>query len=392
LKRKYDDSDVSEYDDSEGDSEDDFDDDDDPPPPPKKRKRGCRSSEDSTVRIKKRIKKYLLQLEIILPFKEVLLTKGAFSEIHWRKLYEQLGDKDECGLEKVRPPRCLRCRGTRPPRSPSHLAAHSALVIGETSPFTSTILLAADDEANVVAIGNLVNTLEEYRNGNDDFVIPLDVASCFAKGDLDKAWEFVIREYNSIQARTAGCYACESAKEVAAEVIEKYGLSSSFPTFEDSDYEEHVSFTSAEDIKEMCELPREGLDARVKTFLNESTALVKGSDAYENALLMRKGSILRIGNIMKGSVKLLYNGYAALAPLADGSYAIVTMGTPEMVEIGQLSRIICPGAAIRNRGDRYDNESLIPFDRYLLVSPTRSLVFNTNAWGQSNKLDDDTYA
>ena len=171
----------------------------------------------------------------------------------------------------------------------------------------------------------------------------------------------------------------------------QYGMSSSFPTFEDSDYEEHVSFTSAEDIKEMCELPREGLDARVKTFLNESTALVKGSDAYANALLMRQDSILRIGNIMKGSVKLLYNGYAALAPLADGSYAIVTMGTPEMVENGQMSRIICPGAAIRNRGDRYDNESSIPFDQYLLVSPTRSLVFNTNAWGQSNKLDDDTY-
>jgi hypothetical protein len=96
LKRKYDDSDVSEYDDLEGDLKDDFDDDDDPPPPPKKRKRGCRSSEDSIVRIKKRIKKNLLQLEIILPFKEILLTNGAFSEIHWRKLYEQLGDKDEC--------------------------------------------------------------------------------------------------------------------------------------------------------------------------------------------------------------------------------------------------------------------------------------------------------
>lgn len=96
-------------------------------------------------------------------------------------------------------------------------------MIGETSPFISTILLAADDEANVVAIGNLVNTLEEYRNGNDDFVIPLDVASCFAKGDLDKAWEFVIHEYNSIQARTAGCYACESAKEVAAEVKRNMG-------------------------------------------------------------------------------------------------------------------------------------------------------------------------
>ena len=91
---------------------------------------------------------------------------------------------------------------------------------------------------------------------------------------------------------------------------------------------------------------------------------------------------------MKGLVKLLYDGNAALAPLADGSYAIVTMGTPEMMTEGKMSRKICPGAAIRNRGDRYDNEDYVEFDRYLLVSFTRSIVFNTNAHGQFSCVDD----
>ena len=93
---------------------------------------------------------------------------------------------------------------------------------------------------------------------------------------------------------------------------------------------------------------------------------------------------------MKGAAQLLHDGYAALAPLADGSYAIVTMGTWAMVEEGWMLRIICPGAAIRNRGDCYDNEDCIKFDPYLLVSTTRSMVFNTNAHGQF-KCVDDTY-
>jgi hypothetical protein len=114
-------------------------------------------------------------------------------------------------------------------------------VIGETSPFTPTILLAADDKANDVATGNLVKTLEEDRNGNNNFVIPLDVASCFAKGDLGKAWEFAILEYNSVLAHTAGCYEYESAVELAAEVKEKYGLSTTFPTFADGSYVAPVS-------------------------------------------------------------------------------------------------------------------------------------------------------
>jgi hypothetical protein len=379
----------------EDDSEDDSDDDD---PPPKKNKH-ARSSEDSTVRIKKRIKAELLRLERMLPFENELLTYGGFGPKQWRQLYEQLDDDDEYVSKlffseqnnKWRTNILSAARDIVAPNRLGHvsyLAACSALEVGKTAPFTSTILLDADDEANVVAIGNLVMTLEKYRNGNDDFVIPLDVAFCFAKGDMDKAREFVIREYNSIMAHTGGCYAYGSAMELAAEVKKKYGLSSSFPTFADGSYVAPISFTSAEDIEEMNELPREGLDAKIRTFLKKSTALEEDSDVYENALLLRTGSVRRIGSIMKGLVKLLYDGNAALAPLADGSYAIVTMGTPEMLKKGRMSRKICPGAAIRNRGDRYDNVDSIPFDQYLLVSPTRSVVFNTNACGQFNCVDD----
>jgi hypothetical protein len=405
LKRKYDDSDdVSEYDDSEGDSEDDFDDDDPPPPPPKKRKH-ARSSKDSTVRIKKRIKTYLLQLERMLPFEDELLTYGGFGPKQWKQLYDQMSDDDYIRehdeyVSKLffseqnnnwRMNILTAARDIVAPNRLGHvssIAALSAIEIGKTAPFTSTILFDADDEANDVATGNLVRTLEKYRNGNGDFVPPLDVASCFAKDDMDKAREFVIREFNSIMAHTGGCYAYESAKELAAEVKKKNGLSSSFPTFAVGSYVAPISFTSAEVIEEMNELPREGLDAKIRTFLNESTALEEDSDDYVNASLLRTGSVRRIGSIMKGLVKLLYDGNAALAPLADGSYAIVTMGTPEMMTTGKMLRKICPGAAIRNRGDRYDNEDHVVFDPYLLVSFTRSIVFNTNAHGQFNCVDD----
>ena len=102
----------------------------------------------------------------------------------------------------------------------------------------------------------------------------------------------------------------------------------------------------------MYELSQEDLDAKIKTFLKENTVLVEGSDDYKNALRMPTVSILICGSIMKDYAKLLYDGYAGLVPLADGSYAIVTMGRPEMVVEENMTRIICPGAAIRNRGDR----------------------------------------
>ena len=216
------------------------------------------------------------------PFEDELLTHGGFGPKQMGQLYDRMNEDNYIRehdeyvgelffSEQNKKWRITVLSAAQDMLAPNRLghvssnAARSALEVGKTAPFTSTILLAADDEANDVAIGNLVRTLEEYRNGKDDFVIPLDVASCFAKGNLVKAWKFVILEYNSIMAHTGGCYAYGPAVELAAEVIEKYGLSSCFPTFADGSYVAPVSFTSAEDIKEMNELPREGLDARVNT-------------------------------------------------------------------------------------------------------------------------------
>jgi hypothetical protein len=103
------------------------------------------------------------------------------------------------------------------------------------------------------------------------------------------------------------------------------------------------------------------------------------------ASTMRRISILRIGSIIRGNAQLLHDGLAGLVRLVDGSHAILTMGSSAMVEKGQMSRTICPGAALRNRGNRHDSEASIPFNPYLLVSSTRSLVFDTNARGQQSK-------
>jgi hypothetical protein len=275
LKRKYGDSeDVSEYDDLEGE---------DPPPPPK----NVRLPEDSTAAIKKSVKAKLLQK--MSPFEDELLTYGGFGPKQWKQLYDQMSDDDYIREHDKyvrelffsdqnkwwRKDVLADARDIVAPDRLSHLGrgvsqklAKSALEVGKTAPFIPTILVVAeDDKANDVATGNLVRTLEEYRNGNDDFVIPLDVAACFAKGDRDKAREFVILEYNSIMAHTGGCYAYGPAMELAAEVKKTYGLSSSFPTFADGSYVAPISFTSAEDIEEMNELPREGLDAKIRTFL-----------------------------------------------------------------------------------------------------------------------------
>ena len=76
-------------------------------------------------------------------------------------------------------------------------AANSALGRGETAPFTATIRLVDGDDANVVATGNFVWTLEQFRDGNDDFVPHPDVAACFPIGDMDLAMEYALLEHDS---------------------------------------------------------------------------------------------------------------------------------------------------------------------------------------------------
>jgi hypothetical protein len=256
-------------------------------------------------------------------------------------------------------------------------------VVGETAPFTPTIQLS--DEA----LGQFVNILEQRRNGND--VTPTsDVAACFPMGDWDLAMEYSLLEYNSILAVASSSYEYENAMALAEQVIVEHGLST-FPNFGEEFYKKILTFTRAEDIIAMCDLPPDDLDAKIEAFMDKNTDLKQGSNERKMASRMRRISLLRSGSIMRGSAKLLCDGLAGLVRLADGSYAILTMGTLAMVEKERMSRIICPGAALRYKGDRYDNEVSIPFNKYLLVSPTRSLAFDTNAHGQSTKLDDATY-
>jgi hypothetical protein len=120
----------------------------------------------------------------------------------------------------------------------------------------------------------------------------------------------------------------------------------------------------------MCKLSREDLNAKIEEFMKENTDLEPGSKEYEIASNMRHISILRSGSITRGTAKLLHDGHAGLARLADGSYAILTMGTSEMVEKGRMTRIICPGMSKAHHGDRDNNKHSIAFDPYLLVSPT----------------------
>jgi hypothetical protein len=391
-KRKCDDSE------DDSDEDDDDSDDDDDAPPPKKRNR-CRKSDNA---IKKRIKAELLP--IMRPFKDALLTRGGFVEEHWKQLYDQLGDDDEYVRElffsdqkqskEWRRTLLGHARDLVDPGrngSVSHSVANSALVRGLTAPFTATIRFVDGDDANVVATGNFVWTLEQFRDGNDDFVPPPDVADCFAKGDSGLAMKYALLECNSILEVATESYEYVNAKTLAAQVKEKYGLSSSFATFSEEFYKEIVSFTSAEAIIAMCDLPQGDLDAKIEEFMEENTDLEPGSKEYEMAFLMRHISILRIGSIIRGMAQLLDDGLAGLVRLADGSYAILTMGRPEMVVKGRMSRTICPGAAIRNNGNRHDNKHSIVFDPYLLVSPTRSMAFNTKAPGQNSKLDDPIY-
>jgi len=227
LKRKYDDL--------EDDSGDDGD-----PPPSKKRKYGRRSHEDSIVSIKKKIRTELLQSERMLLFKGVLLTKGAFGPEQWRQLYDQLGDEDKYVRELFFSEQYKKWRtdflsAARDVVAPyrlgrvSSMVANSALERGRTATFTSTLRFVVDDKANDVAIGNLVMTLEKYRNGNVGFVPPPDVAFCFAKGNWDKAKRLARLEHDSILEHAAESYAYENANELAAHLKDKYQLSQPFP-------------------------------------------------------------------------------------------------------------------------------------------------------------------
>jgi hypothetical protein len=137
--------------------------------------------------IKKRIKAAVL-LKMPL-FENALLKYGGFDDTHWQRLYIQLGDlgsDDDLARELLLSPNTWRrdlLSAARDLVAPGRLGhdsskhARTALQRGKTAPFTATIRIVDGEDANVVASGNFVWTLEQLRDGNDDFVPPPDVAA-----------------------------------------------------------------------------------------------------------------------------------------------------------------------------------------------------------------------
>jgi hypothetical protein len=238
--------------------------------------------------IKKRIKAAVLLK--MPPFKNALLKRGGFVDTHWQRLYEQLGDlgnDDDLARELIfseknavwRREVLSAARDLVAPGRLGHVSskqAKTALQRGKTAPFTATIRIVDGEDANVVATGNFVWTLEQLRDGNDDFVPPLDVVACFPIGNMDLAMEYSLLEYNSILAVASSSYEYKNAMEVAAEVVEKYDLPS-FPNFGEEFYKKILTFTRAEDIIAMCDLPPEDLNAKIEAFMDKNTDLKRGS-------------------------------------------------------------------------------------------------------------------
>ena len=94
----------------------------------------------------------------------------------------------------------------------------------------------------------------------------------FAVGNLSKARNLVIRDYDSTMKIMAKSYDYETAKKLAAELKDKHHLSANFP-----------SFTGYE-IRQMCMLHKDDLHVEVWAFMDENcTNLMKNSTEYMKA-------------------------------------------------------------------------------------------------------------
>jgi hypothetical protein len=78
----------------------------------------------------------------------------------------------------------------------SSLAARSAIEVAKRVTSTHTLHISDDVAANDVAVGQVVSTLEALR-GSVTPIIPSFSTSYFAVGNPSKAWNLVIRNYDS---------------------------------------------------------------------------------------------------------------------------------------------------------------------------------------------------
>jgi hypothetical protein len=65
----------------------------------------------------------------------------------------------------------------------------------------------------------------------------------FAVGDLNKAWNLAICDYDSAMMIATKSYDYESAVGFAAEYIKKHGLSANFPTFTEDSYKTPTKYS-----------------------------------------------------------------------------------------------------------------------------------------------------
>jgi hypothetical protein len=101
----------------------------------------------------------------------------------------------------------------------------------------------------------------------------------------------------------ATSYDYETAKKLAAELKDKHDLSANFPTFTEDSYKNPTQFTSANEIRRMCMLPRDDLHAEVWAFMdNNFPILIKNSTEYTIAFWQHVVSILKSASTMDDSL------------------------------------------------------------------------------------------
>ena len=107
-------------------------------------------------------------------------------------------------------------------------------------------------------------------------------------------------------------------------------------------------------------------------------------------------SILKSESSMEDIANLLVKGLGCVIPVimivggeATNGQAFFTMGTPEMLKKGGMSRVICPGMSNRHHDGQKNNTHSVPYNGNHLVSPTHCIIIDTNTAGQSQYISND---
>jgi hypothetical protein len=205
----------------------------------------------------------------------------------------------------------------------------SAMHNANTSTFTRTILLSEDH------LGEAIFILEELR-ANRNPVIPEYLVPFFALGDHDKALGLVLSDLDTATSTFVEEYESKDAIEFATSVKKRFRLNQ-FPSFKKY-RNTTLEFVKAETIYAWSKLSTEDLHAKVHEFLKEKIpSLKKGSIEYKYAFWQRIISILKTGSTVDDLVVLLRDGFGAVFPV-EGGNAVFTMGTSEMLALGEMSR------------------------------------------------------